>query len=219
MAAQSEKDFAQAFDEVAAFLRSQGVDPDIEKSSRATRDEVAGFQDATGIELPTTFSDFHTTFANGYELEWDTGDEGGAFSMPDLATLTDLRRDWVEYVSEYADDPNSMDQCVNPKFRKQAFGIWDRMKNWIPFIEEPDGDAFCLDLASGAIVFDKHDWYDGFGEIAETNGMIAGVSLLDFIRTWGRFCFAPQWFTDAPHPASQTHLEWMADGSRFERCT
>ena len=27
----------------------------------------------------------------------------------------------------------------------------------------------------------------------ETNGMIAGSSLLDFIRTWGRFSFSPQW--------------------------
>jgi hypothetical protein len=210
-------DYAKAFDEVAAFLRSQGVEPEIEKSAAATLEEVARFQEATAIELPPSFVDFFTTFANGYEFAWDGGDESGAFSMPDLATLADLRRDWVERVSEFADDSSSMDQCVEPEYRDEAFRIWGRMKSWLPFTEEPDGDAFCLDLASGMIVFDKHDWFDGFGEIAETNGMIAEASLLDFIRTWGRFSFIPQWFTDAPHPATQTHLEWVPSGSRFER--
>lgn len=212
-------DYAKAFEDVAAFLRSQGVEPEIEKSAVAAREEVARFHEATGIELPSTFSDFFTTFANGYEFSWDSGDEGGTFSMPDLATLADLRRDWLERVSEFADDPRSMDQCVEPEFRDEAFRIWERMRSWIPFIEEPDGDAFCLDLVSGAIVFDKHDWFDGFGEIAETNGMIAGASLFDFIHTWGRFSFVPQWFTDAPHPAAQTHLEWIPGDSRFEQKT
>lgn len=210
-------EYAKAFDEVAAFLRSRGVEPEIERSAAATPEEVARFHEATGIELPPAFGDFFTTFANGYEFAWDSNGEGGTFSMPDLATLADLRRDWVEGVSEFADDPRSMDQCVERDYRNEAFRIWDRMRAWVPFIEESDGDSFCLDLASGDIVFDKHDWFDGFGEIAETNGMIAGSSLLDFIRTWGRFSFMPKWFTDAPHPANQTHLEWIPSDSRFER--
>jgi len=91
------------------------------------------------------------------------------------------------------------------------------MKDWIPFIEEPGGDAYCLDLANGEIVFDKHDWFDGFGEIAETNGMIAAPSLIDFVRTWGRFSFSLMWFGDAPYSAAQTHLEWLFGDSEFER--
>ncbi|OYV07113.1 MAG: hypothetical protein CFE26_02770 [Verrucomicrobiales bacterium VVV1] len=110
-----------------------------------------------------------------------------------------------------------MDQCIDPEFGEDAFRIWQRMKRWVPFIEEPEGDTFCLDLDSGMIVFDKHDWFDGFGEIAGTNGLIVGPSLIDFIRTWGRFSFAPQWFADAPHAASQTHLDWIPVDSRFER--
>jgi cell wall assembly regulator SMI1 len=210
-------DYADAFDEVTAFLRSQGVEPEIKRSAVATPEDLARFRDATGIELPPSFRDFFTTFANGFEHTWDSDDEGGGFSMPDLATLADRRRDWVERVSEFADDSSSMDQCVEPEYRDEAFRIWSKMMSWVPFIEESDGDAFCLDLVSGAIVFDKHDWFDGFGEIAETNGMIAGSSLLDFIRTWGRFSFAPQWFTDTPHPATQTHLEWIPGDSRFEQ--
>ena len=122
-------------------------------------------------------------------------------------------------VADFADDPNSMNQCMDPTYRSDAYRISNRMKKWIPFIEEPDGDSFCLDCATGAIVFDKHDWFDGFGEIAETNGLIAGSDLGDFIRTWGRFSFLPMWFTDAPHPASQTHLHWLSGDSEFERKT
>ena len=37
------------------------------------------------------------------------------------------------------------------------------------------------------IPYDKHDWFDGFGNIDTTNGVVAGTSLVDFISKWSRF--------------------------------
>lgn len=184
-------DFAAAFEDVATFLQSNDVTPKIELSDPASQADLDKFTQTTSVELPSSFSDFFTTFSDGYSFSWESGDESGDFSMPNLESLAEMRREWSERTREFADDPQSMDQCIEPEFREAAFGIWTRMKNWSPFIEEPDGDTFCIDLSSGAIVFDKHDWFDGFGEIAETNGMIAGSTLIHFVRTWGRFCFSP----------------------------
>jgi cell wall assembly regulator SMI1 len=185
--------------------------------------EMDRFSQETGIELPSSFGEFFTTFSNGYSLTWENGEESGEFQMPSIDALADQYDEWKEFIGEYSNKPQNLDQCVEPDFRQEAFRIWQRMKGWIPFIAESEGDSFCLDLANGTIVFDKHDWYDGFGEVAETNGMIAGSSLPDFIRIWGRFSFMPQFFTDSPHPAGQTHLEWLEwpegceGGSKFER--
>lgn len=210
-------EFTVIFDDVIRFLNSKGVSTKIDRKPPATEGDLEEFTRATGVQLPPSFSEFFTTFSNGYEFDWESGEEAGAFSMPDLEQLAEMRVEWIERVAEFADDPDSMDQCIDIRYRADAFQIWRKMKCWVPFIEEADGDAFCLDLTSGAIVFDKHDWFDGFGDIAETNGMIAGATLLDFVRTWGRFCFTPMWFNDHPHPASQTHLAWLFGDSEFER--
>lgn len=137
--------------------------------------------------------------------------------MPDLSTLASVHREWSSRIEEFASDPHSMDHCVKPEFRDKAFGIWRRMKGWLPLITDEGGDSFCLDLTNGAVVFDKQDWFDGFGENSQANGMIAGSSLGDFLQLWGRFCFRPQFFADAPNSAYQTHLEWIGMGSEFER--
>lgn len=202
-------DFSATFNEVDEFLQSKGVTVKVHLAEPANQRDLDAFAGKTGFHLPSSFSDFFSNFSNGYTFCWESEDGSGVFSMPDLEALAAMQRDWVENICKFADDPESMNLCVEPEFREEAFRIWARMKNWIPFFEEPDGDAFCIDLTTGAIVFNKHDWFDGFGEIAETNGMIAGSSLIDFIRTWGRFCFSSMWFGDAPHPAGQTYLEWL----------
>jgi cell wall assembly regulator SMI1 len=212
--------FQTVFDGVREFLLTKGIAPKISSAPPASREEIERFTHETGIQLPPSFAEFFTTFSNGYYFGWlAPGDEGqcGQFSLPDLDTLGDMHRDWIASVEEFASDPHSMDECVEPEFRENAFEIWQRMKGWLPFASVDEGDHFCVDLSTGAVVFDKHDWFDGFGEIAETNGMIAGSSLHDFIRTWGRCCFIPQFFADDPHPAGQTHLEWVEVGSEFER--
>lgn len=200
--------FSKAFDNVVNGLRSQGVEPAIERHPVASIDEVSDFEQATGVRLPESFAAFYTTFANGYSFEWSDGEEDGRFCLPSLNALADFRSEWIDRVREFADDPTSMDQCIDTEFRPQAFRIWSAMKNWIPLFTESEGDAFCLDTVTGAIVFDKHDWFDGFGSIAETNGLIAGDSLLDFILHWGRHSFRQMWFTDAEHAAHMTHLTW-----------
>ncbi len=209
--------FSTVFDDVSRFLESKGVHAQTSFKPRASASEVRVFNKTTKLELPDSFAKFHTDFSNGYEFRWEGGEEMGLFSIPSLSDLAIRRAEWLENVSQFADDSNSMDLCIKPPFRQRAFEIWQQMKLWVPFFDEPDGDAFCLDTTNGEIVFDKHDWFDGFGGIAEANGLVAGSSLEDFVKNWARFSFETMWFTDMPHTRENRYVEWGGGWSDFHR--
>jgi hypothetical protein len=73
--------------EVAAFLQSKSVTPKVDSADLASQRDLDEFAQATGVQLPSSFSDFFTTFSNGYSFAWELGDESGEFSMPNLESL------------------------------------------------------------------------------------------------------------------------------------
>lgn len=184
--------FAEIFDSTTAFLKSKGVFPEINKGKRATAKAIEKFNAQTGIALPGDFSAFFTDFADGFQFRWEKGEESfGIFSMPTLKQLAKDRLDWERNVKDFLEDPNSLNGCVREPFRVDAFQIWRNMLPWVPFWDEGNGDHFCLDVKTGRIVYDQHDWFDGFGALAKTNGITAGDNLSDFLQNWARFCFLP----------------------------
>jgi len=184
--------FADKFDSTAAFLRANGVSPKLSKGMKASLADVEMFKKKTGVVLPESFFTFHTDFADGFEFRWEkTEDEWGCFSIQSLEQLAEDRLNWDRNVRDFLDDPTSLDRCIESTFRAEAFDIWRKMRSWVPFWDEGNGDHFCVDAASECIVYDQHDWFDGFGSIAKTNGIVAGDSLADFIQKWSHFCFQP----------------------------
>ncbi len=209
--------FSSIFDDVSRFLGSKGVHANTTLKPCACLDDIRVFNDTTKLDLPDSFAKFHTYFSNGYEFRWEGAGGMGLFSIPSLSELAVHRANWLEYVCQYADDPSSMDLCIKPQFRQRAFEIWKQMKLWVPFFDESEGDSFCLNTSNGEIVFNKHDWFDGFGEIAETNGLVAGSSLEDFVKNWALFSFEAMWFTDAPHTLENRYVEWGSGWTDFHR--
>ncbi len=188
----TENHFANIFDSTTTFLKKKGITPEVAKGKKASAKAIAAFNQQTGIILPANFSSFYTEFANGFDYRWMQTDEvWGIFSLPALESMTEQRLDWARNVRDFLDDPHSLDKCIKPPFRQEAFTIWRRMESWVPIWDEGDGDHFCLDTATGKIVYDQHDWFDGFGSLAKTNGVIAGQSLENFTQNWSKFCFQP----------------------------
>jgi hypothetical protein len=184
--------FADIFDSTAAFLRSKGITPEVSKAKKSTHTAIEGFHKQTGISLPDNFSAFFTDFADGFEFRWERSeDEGGIILIPGLTRLSKQQETWQHNVRDFLRDPHSLDGCIDAPFRPKAFEIWRKMESWVPFLDEGDGDHFCVDTATGQIVYDQHDWFDGFGSLAKTNGILAGENLTDFLRSWSQFCFQP----------------------------
>jgi cell wall assembly regulator SMI1 len=184
--------FADIFDATARFLQAKGISPRQSKPKKASPSAVARFCEQTDVALPESFSAFYVEFADGYEFRWQTGESAfGVFSIPSLKQLARKRRDWERYVLDFLNDPDSLDRCMEPRFRERAFEIWRTMKGWVPFWDEGNGDHFCVDTAGGQIGYDQHDWFDGFGALAKINGILAGENLTDFLQHWSQFCFQP----------------------------
>jgi hypothetical protein len=184
--------FADIFDSTSAFLRAKGIPTKVSKGRVAEKTSVQQFQKQTGMALPESFSGFFTGFADGFQFSWEKNEDiWGSISIPSLKELAGQQQEWKRHVRDFLEDPKSMDQCIDPPFRAEAFEIWQRMESWIPFLGEGNGDHFCVDSLSGQIIYDQHDWFDGFGSLAKTNGIVAGKTLEDFLRQWSRFCFRP----------------------------
>ena len=183
--------FAGIFDSTNAFLEAKGIPCGQHKGAVAGPRAVEKFQAETGIRLPGSFSEFFTGFADGFQFYWEQSEDVcGGIAIPSLEEIAEEQKKWKRNVQDFLADPHCLDRCVQPPFRAQAFEVWRRMELWVPFWDESNGDHFCVDSSSGQIVYDQHDWFDGFGSIATTNGILAGRTLEDFLRNWSRFCFA-----------------------------
>ena len=180
------------FRDVKKDLEAKGIEVESLLNEAASKKEIDKFQKQTGLLLPKNFADFYEEFADGFYFGWERDDNAwGCFAMPSISDLTKETKAWLRFVNEFASNPKSMDQCIDVEHRPEAFEIWNQMKLWAPFWEEPNGDHFCVDVSNGSIVFDQHDWFDGFGSIATTNGMMAGSTLFDFVESWSKYYFRP----------------------------
>ncbi len=182
--------YADIFDSTSSFLKKKGAHIEITKGKKASSREVELFLEKTGVALPKSFSSFYTDFSDGFDFRWVQTDEVyGIFSLPSLESIAETRLSWERNVRDFLEDEHSLDKCVEEPFRADAFAIWEQMLSWVPLWNEESGDHFCLNTANEKIVCDQHDWFDGFGSIAKTNGIIAGQNLENFIRNWSQFCF------------------------------
>lgn len=184
-------DYAQLFRSVAKDLASKGIDAEFSDATPCDEDLVLDFEQVTNLKMPGSLKEFYTKFSDGFAFQWERSEDcWGCLAFPEISELTDETRSWQGNVRDFADDPKSMDRCIEPKHRPRAFEIWREMKNWIPIAQEANGDQFCV-RPGGSIVYHQHDWFDGFGEIAKTNGHLAGKTLFEFIRNWSRYYFMP----------------------------
>lgn len=186
--------FENIFAEAAAWLKGKGISPAIEKRKIASSSEVARFSMRTGLDLPTSFSSFFTKFSDGYEFSWERNDgEWGLFRMPTLAQLAKKQRDWIDYVEEF----HTRDNLVDEELADKGMRIWKRMRYWVPFWDEGNGDHFAVDTRSGKIVYDQFCWYGNDERVV--NGITAGRDLTDFVGAWSNYCFRrvkSQWWAE-----------------------
>jgi hypothetical protein len=172
----------------AATLRDRGIEVRAGVGDLISEVRLAELEASRSVRLPEELRSIYLTVGNGMHLSWEHEDMGGMFDIPPAADLLESTQRFRYNVASFANDPKSMNKCVKPQHRAKAFEVWESMRLWTPFCEEGDGDGFCI-RPDGAVVYDQHDWFDGFGDLATTNGLVAGSSLLEFARSWSRFFF------------------------------
>jgi cell wall assembly regulator SMI1 len=200
--------------DVAAELHNIGVDVELFLEPPVGAEELQRLQEANAVTLPPELIDLYTKEAGGMLITWDHRDTGGMFELPRPQDLLANKLSFRDLVAEIADDRAYIDKHTDAPFREDAYRIWNSMREWIPLYHEADGDQFCIRPEDGRVVYNQHDWFDGFGTLAETNGLVVGDSISDFVTRWARFyftCPASLWWGDCVRTGT---FEW--DESLFD---
>jgi hypothetical protein len=175
--------------ETAAALEARGISVTAGVGDLVPLELLEELEKAHSITLPDELRSLYLSVGDGIHFSWEQGDMFGMFDLPSLADLLKRTTEFRAIVAEIADDPGYIDEHCDPAHRARAHEIWNSMRSWLRFHEEGNGDGFCIRAEDGAVVFDQHDWFDGFGDLCTTNGLVAGVSLTDFVVQWSRFFF------------------------------
>jgi cell wall assembly regulator SMI1 len=191
-ATEGEMDYSNLLETVLGHLNGLEVTGTAATGEPVTHEALAAVEAEMKVRLPTELREFYLTVGDGFTLYWETDPDDpkklwGSLRVPELAALAGMYSGWrglVLYTPERAEE-YGFPYTKDPTLAKRTAA---RMWHWLPVIEEPNGDAICLDLGAPGcpVVFDKHDWMDGG---SGDNGHLLAPNWRAFLVSWGSVCF------------------------------
>jgi hypothetical protein len=180
--------FLELFEEVADHVRRQGVKVTFTRGEQLPASAIERAVTRRVLPITPSMAEFYAEIGNGMLFKWmSEGDRAAAtnHSFPELRDPTPKLLKAIMNRVEWWCDDYDFRNTMDPNLAKQTA---IKMRKWVPFHDEGNGDEFCLDGAvdPAPVVFNQHDWFDGgTGE----NGHVLGESLLDFYTRWSKVCF------------------------------
>ncbi len=179
--------FLELFECVAEHVRRSGAKVAFRRGKPLRKSAIATAGRKLSVPIPGSMIEFYQEMGDGMLFRWMSGSDDGPFAMLEIPKLSERASqvsDAAEFTVEW-DDSYEFSHTKDPILAKQTAR---RMRSWIPFCEEGNGDCICLDASTqpAKVVFNQHDWHDGgTGE----NGHVLAPSLYDFLRDWSLVCF------------------------------
>lgn len=179
--------YLELFEQVADRVRSQGVKVVFERGKPLAASAIQRACAKSVIPIPASLAEFYAEVGDGLRFAWKSKKHGNAFAnyeVPGLEGCVVESFESVTWRTEW-DDTYAFRGTADPVLAKQTAL---KMRKWMRFYDQGNGDMFCLDTAvdPAPVVFDKHDWFDGgTGE----NGHRLADSLLQFFTCWAQVCF------------------------------
>jgi cell wall assembly regulator SMI1 len=185
-------DYKSLFDTVRSHVVGQGAACEVRGGKLATEKALAKVEAEIKVRLPAELREFYRTMGNGFSLRWEaSSDDNKApfanFQVPTLKYLASMYTGWREMClySPAKAEKYGFPYTNDPALAKRTAA---RMWNWLPVIEEGNGDLICQDLSdpSCPVVFNQHDWLDGG---TGDNGHLLAPNWPAFLIGWGSVCF------------------------------
>lgn len=179
--------YLQLLERVADHVRRQGIEVIFNRGNTLTATNIERARAKSLIAIPQSMFDFYAEVGDGMNFWWSAKGDRAPFAnheFPNLNKCVVESLESLSWMTEWNDDYDFR-YTKNPALAKKTAL---KMRNWIPFHDEGNGDTFCIDTAlhPAPVVFNKHDWYDGgTGE----NGHRLADSLLQFYTDWAQVCF------------------------------
>ena len=234
--------YAQMFDRVVRFLESKGVRATYEHGRPLSDRLIRSARKQLAIPLPESLVEVYREVGDGLTLAWNDGkpvaptaaqkrmaarlgrqsgvafefptlDDGKVFATFALPLLSKLVADHQDHARRIAvfDEPYPFAHVRDPSLAKQTA---QRMRHWLGFHDEGNGDRICLDAAADppSVVFDRHDWFDGG---AGDNGTPMAPTLAAFLDGWSRVSFQFPRSLYWPSVLTGSGVNW--DSDEFDR--
>jgi hypothetical protein len=153
-----------------------------------TEGEVARFEREINFDLPSILRGFYLFEASGASFSWSTkspdvfGREcsAGRLHLSSFPDVQDMYKEMVDMASEAEQDEAEL--SINEGLR----ALIEDWRNWLPFVTFPNGDAFCIDMKSHAVVFLEHDVTDGGPAI---HGLKIAKNIDELFLLWEQVAF------------------------------
>jgi hypothetical protein len=179
--------YLDLFDRAANHVKQLGVDVEFRRGPILPAGRIDELCAPSVIPVPKSLAAFYLEVGDGLFFSWDVDGQSkmyGFVEFPPLAELIVTSFDVIKWRTEWKDSFD-FHGTKDPRLAKQTAL---RMRRWLRFYDEGNGDAKCLDTAvdPAPVVFNQHDWFDGgTGE----NGHVLGPSLFEFLTDWSKVCF------------------------------
>jgi hypothetical protein len=178
--------YLELFERVVAHVAGKGVAVTCDRGASLTATVIDGFVRQSPLGVPQSLIEFYSEVGDGLLFQWSR-DDVRPFCLMEFPTLARLVANAIRAVNRQVEwhDSYQFPFTNDPELAKATA---QRMRKWLAFQWEGNGDRLCVDTGSpGApVVFDKHDWFDGG---SGDNGHLLGNSLLEFCTAWSDVCF------------------------------
>jgi hypothetical protein len=196
------------FERVTEHVRRQGVKVRFESGEPLSASVIERECSEAFIPIPPSLADFYTEIGNGMEFGWSSRNDDRLFAnheIPRIEACAPKSYDNVSWLTEWKDN-YEFPHVQDPVLAKTTAL---KMRKWLPFIHEGNGDSFCLDTSQdpAPVVFNQHDWFDGG---TGHNGHRVADSLMEFYSQWSQVCFQlPRslWWPDVLNK-NGTGIDW-----------
>lgn len=179
--------YLELFEQVADHVRAQGLKVEFERGAPLAASAIEQACKRSVIPIPASLAEFYAEVGDGLRFAWRSKKLDDGFANHELPKFEDQvvkSFDSLKWRTEWHDNYD-FSGTKDPALAKRTAL---KMRKWMPFYAEGNGDMFSLDTAvdPAPVVLDQHDWMDGG---TGANGHRLADSLLQFYTDWAQVCF------------------------------
>ena len=164
---------------------------------------------ALSLPLPESLITFYRDVGDGVEFRWQAPDDDRVFANVEVPPLLDLVRSFEKRKAwdVVFDDAFQWPYARDPARAKETAL---RIRGWLAFHCEGNGDAFCIDTAvdDDRVVFNSHEW---MGTNREDNRWADCGTFRQFLEGWAGVCFQFPRSLYWPEVLSGDRINWNSN--------
>lgn len=160
---------------VVKRLQNDKYNADINIQYNDTTEDLLTTENNIDITLPDELKMIHDKFSKVH-ISWKRNDKRGYFVLLSLKEIYRVKEDFKTFVTDF---------CLYSELDEKE-SIKQDLLSWIPVLYFPNGDYFCIDTRTGAIVLFDHEITEDYLNL---HGIKIANNFNELIKKWSKVLF------------------------------